>query len=430
MVKRILLLGAALIAVAGQTSLIAQALHVGAALSNYNGVNISCAHLSDGSITLSVTGGTAPYTYLWNTGATTQNLSGLTSGTYSVVVKDAVNTTVNKSYLLKEPAPIDISATPYEYPTGFNVSCFSCYNGSIAVTVGGGRLPYTYSWNDGATTEDRSSLGMGNYQLTVTDVNGCTGTGSSVYIDEPERADWTMFGNTGSNPPTQFIGTNDNKALVFKTNGEERLRLLADGTVKIPSVATTAGYSLLVSDSLGNVLKLDVGIASKPCPSQFPWLLCGNPGTVPGTQFLGTTDYKDLVFKTNAITRVRISADGKVGIGVPPADLPASSEYNLFVEGGISTRDVLVKLGTWPDFVFDKSYHLMPLEQLKAYLSAYHHLPGIPSAAEVKTRGGVEVGDLQTRMLKVAEEQALYILELKNEVDALKARLAVLESKQ
>jgi len=316
MTKRILLLSTLLVAIAEQASLFAQALHVGATLSNYHGVQVSCAHLGDGSITLSVTGGTAPYVYLWNTGATTQNLTGLASGTYSVVVKDSATPQHNAggSWILHEPGPIDPSATPYEYPNGFNVSCFTCYNGSIAVTVGGGTTPYTYSWTDGATTEDRTSLGMGNYQLTVTDVNGCTGTSSSVYLDEPERADWTMTGNTGSNPPTQFIGTSDNKDVVFKAYGTERLRLLSSGGVKL----TGMGDGFLRSSG-GLVTALPLSETLMP-NEVFPfWRTDGNylTTTVSNDAYLGTRDNNGLSIRTNDTERMLITADGKVGIGTP-----------------------------------------------------------------------------------------------------------------
>ena len=69
---------------------------------------------------------------------------------------------------------LSAGTTAYEYPNGYNVSCNACFNGSINATVGGGVTPYTYAWTDGATTEDRSNIGTGNYQITVTDVNGCT----------------------------------------------------------------------------------------------------------------------------------------------------------------------------------------------------------------------------------------------------------------
>ncbi|MEB2342651.1 MAG: hypothetical protein OZ932_11690, partial [Flavobacteriia bacterium] len=94
----------------------------------------------------------------------------------------------------------------------------------------------------------------------------------------------------------------------------------------------------------------------------------------------------------------------------------------LFVEDGIATRDVLVKLGAWPDYVFSEDYRLMPLGELRAFLRKNKHLPGIPSAAELEAKQGVELGDMQRKLVQVVEEQALYILELEARIKALEER--------
>ncbi len=142
---------------------------------------------------------------------------------------------------------------------------------------------------------------------------------------------------------------------------------------------------------------------------------------------LGTLTNHPLRVVVNGQQQMFISTDGKVGIGTEPIG-GAVDEYRLYVEDGIATRDVLVKLGDWPDFVFDQGYHLMPLEELRSFLDTNRHLPGIPSAKDVDAKGGVEVGGLQRRMLQTLEEQALYILQLKEELEVAKTRLSRLES--
>ena len=122
-----------------------------------------------------------------------------------------------------------------------------------------------------------------------------------------------------------------------------------------------------------------------------------------------------------------IGKNGKVGIGTTP-DAAAVGDYRLFVENGIVCRDVLVKLGAWPDYVFQPSYALMPLAEMRVFLRRNKHLPGIPSAAELEAKQGVEVGDLQARMLKVVEEQALYILQMEEKLHGVEQRLRVLEA--
>jgi hypothetical protein len=139
---------------------------------------------------------------------------------------------------------------------------------------------------------------------------------------------------------------------------------------------------------------------------------------------LGTLTNLPLKVVTNGELRMYVSQNGPVGIGTIP---PASSTYKLFVEGGIVTRDVLVKLGDWPDYVFKEGYHLMPLDELKSFLTKENHLPGIPSAAELAERGGVEVGELQRRMLEIIEQQALYIIQLEENMRLLDLRIQQLE---
>jgi len=122
-----------------------------------------------------------------------------------------------------------------------------------------------------------------------------------------------------------------------------------------------------------------------------------------------------------------VDENGKVAIGtLPPSGVVEG--YRLFVEDGIATRDVLVKLGDWPDYVFEEGYHLLSLVELKDYLNANGHLPGIPSAADVDEKGGVELGDLQRRMLETVEQQALYILQLEDRMRAMEVQVATLKA--
>jgi hypothetical protein len=133
--------------------------------------------------------------------------------------------------------------------------------------VSGGVSSYSYLWNGGVTTQNRSSInGNTAYTVTVTDGNGCTKQGA-ILISEPARSDWTMTGNTGSNPATNYIGTADNVDLVFKTNGTERIKLNSNGSIKVnsfgnPNDTTSRKYQVL-SDATGNLIVT-------PFPSNLP----------------------------------------------------------------------------------------------------------------------------------------------------------------
>lgn len=109
------------------------------------------------------------------------------------------------------------------------------------------------------------------------------------------------------------------------------------------------------------------------------------------------------------------------GIGINPP--PSSSPYKLWVDGGIMARKVKVTIGTFADYVFDTDYSLMPLYDLKTFIALNKHLPDMPTAQEIEDNNGVEIGEMQTILLKKVEEQTLYILDLQKQIDELKAQM-------
>jgi hypothetical protein len=143
--------------------------------------NNACNGGANGSIDLTVTGGVTPYTYTWNNSATTEDLTGLVAGTYNVIVSDANNTTRTASTTITEPTAIAIS----DLIT--NVSANGLSDGAIDITVSGGTSPYTYLWNNAATTEDLSALTAGTYSVTATDANSCV-SNASYTVTQPAGA--------------------------------------------------------------------------------------------------------------------------------------------------------------------------------------------------------------------------------------------------
>lgn len=147
--------------------------------------DVTCFGENNGVINLAVTGGTPDYSFLWNDGSTDQNRTGLALGTYSVTVTDANDCTATLTDLtISQPeAALSLSATQV------NVLCFGQSTGSIDLTVTGGTATYTYAWTKtgggySASTEDIGTLAVGTYNVTVTDVQGCTAT-LVVTITEP-----------------------------------------------------------------------------------------------------------------------------------------------------------------------------------------------------------------------------------------------------
>ncbi|MCF8415721.1 MAG: gliding motility-associated C-terminal domain-containing protein [Crocinitomicaceae bacterium] len=154
------------------------------ALTYPSGNNISCFGFSDGSVNLSVTGGSAGYTYLWSTGAITQDISDLSAGTYTVITTDLNGCTINSSITLNEPTALTQTISAFTYPSGTNISCFGFNDGSIDLSVNNGSPGYTYNWSNGATTQDLSNLLAGTYSVVITDLNGCV-LPSTITLVEP-----------------------------------------------------------------------------------------------------------------------------------------------------------------------------------------------------------------------------------------------------
>jgi hypothetical protein len=104
------------------------------------------------------------------------------------------------------------------------------------------------------------------------------------------------------------------------------------------------------------------------------------------------------------------SGSGNVGIGTPK-----ETGYKLSVVGKIICEELKVQLaGNWPDYVFDKKYELMPLDELAKNIEQEKHLPGLPSAADVQ-QDGISVGEMQSKLLEKVEQLTLYVIQLQKQ---------------
>ncbi|KUJ63483.1 hypothetical protein AR687_01990 [Flavobacteriaceae bacterium CRH] len=147
---------------------------------NATQTNVSCNGGGNGSATVTPTGGAGSYTYLWSNAATTASITGLSSGTYSVTIKDANLCQITQNFTITQP-PV-LTATQ---GTINNVSCNGGSNGTATVIVTGGTAGYTYSWAPtGGTSATASGLAQGTYTVTVTDANACQTT-QSFTITQP-----------------------------------------------------------------------------------------------------------------------------------------------------------------------------------------------------------------------------------------------------
>jgi hypothetical protein len=150
--------------------------------------------------------------------------------------------------------------------------------------------------------------------------------------------------------------------------------------------------SIFFSDDVSDALKLQAGA------------LAGEGDATPRMEFPLTS--KNLYLALSG---------GNVGIGTR-----ATNNYRLAVDGKIGAREVNVNVSTWSDYVFADDYKLPSLETIERYITQYRHLPDVPSAAEVE-QNGVDLGSMDALLLRKIEELTLYVIELKKELDGLKA---------
>ena len=130
--------------------------------------NVSCKDAGDGTIDATVTGGTSPYQYKWTNGATSQDLSDLAPGSYTLTVTDANGCTATTNNSITEPSALLLTALMTE------TKCATSGTGALDLTVSGGASPYSYAWSNNATTQDLTGLTAGSYSVTVTDANTCS----------------------------------------------------------------------------------------------------------------------------------------------------------------------------------------------------------------------------------------------------------------
>ncbi|MBT3210363.1 MAG: hypothetical protein HN704_11960 [Bacteroidetes bacterium] len=160
-------------------------------LSNYSGYSVSCPGSNDGTIDITVSGGSSPYSFLWSNGETTEDISNLNAGEYNLTITDAnactfFSDTVQAGFItLSQPDSMNITFNFSDY-NGYHTSCFGNNDGAIVLSVNGGNTPYSFLWNDGETSQNRSNLTAGNYFVSVTDNNSCIVV-ENILLNSPDQ---------------------------------------------------------------------------------------------------------------------------------------------------------------------------------------------------------------------------------------------------
>lgn len=210
-------------------------------------VNSTCQGASNGSIDLTITGGTGPYSQSWTSGlglfsSNAEDLQDLFAGVYTVTITDANGCVLQRSFNVDGSDPFTIDGEVTTYAGGFNVSCGGASDGGIDVVVTGGAQPYTYTWFTplgvvGNTTL-LSGLPVGTYELIVTDQNGCSGL-ATFELTGPQPVNIGLM-------PTQYAG-----------GSNVSCPEASDGSIDATVIGGMAPYTFLWSAPDGSTLEVE-----------------------------------------------------------------------------------------------------------------------------------------------------------------------------
>jgi gliding motility-associated-like protein len=309
-----------------------------AALSGSTAVtNVLCFGAKTGAVNLTVSGGTSPYTFLWSNGATTEDLSNVVAGNYTVTITDSKGCTANAVGNVTQPAAALTGTTVVT-----NVLCSGGSTGAVNLTVSGGTPPYTFLWSNGATTEDISGLKAGSYTVTVTDANGCKVNPVST-VTEPSLL---TLGETHTNASCPDV--RDGSITLTVSGGTKPYFVLwSDGTTSLTRSATDSTYSVVVTDvnlcaaSLTVEVSFDNGSACLQIPQVITpngdgkndtWIM-KNIDLYPDAEVLVFSRWGKLIYRTKNIAAN--PWDGMYQGKLVPTD---SYHYILYLNDGSEPR--------------------------------------------------------------------------------------------
>lgn len=201
-----------------------------------------CNGDANGNVSVAASGGTgSSYDYLWSNGDTTMMISGVTAGTYTVMVTDSNGCMHNDTTTLAEPAAMAVNTT------SMNPGCGGDSTGMISTNVTGGTPSYLYAWSTGAFTDSIANLPAGAYAVTVTDTNGCQ-AGDTIYLTDPPALTLALAGSDVS-----CNGSTDGSISATGGGGNPGYTYLwSNGATGATASGLAPGtYSVVMTDSAG-----------------------------------------------------------------------------------------------------------------------------------------------------------------------------------
>ena len=236
--------------------------------------NVSCNGGSDGTASITVTGGTPAYSYSWSDGTTTtdEDITGLSAGTVTVTVTDGSSCITSETVVITEPDPIVLTTSSTD------PSCAGAADGDVTVSATDGTPGYTYLWDDGAgqTTATATGLTAGTYNVTVTDAAGCTETTSATITDP------IVMTLAGTSTPVSCVGATDGTIDLTVTDGNPTYTYAwtpSGASVEDPSGLAAGDHDVTVTDANGCIAATTITVGT---PTPITTTTSGNDATCNG----------------------------------------------------------------------------------------------------------------------------------------------------
>ncbi|WP_442266686.1 T9SS type A sorting domain-containing protein [Tenacibaculum sp. ZS6-P6] len=263
---------------------------------------VSCGIGNDWTITSTVTGGTAPYRYIWNNGETTADLNNIVSGLYEVTVVDANGCSIKDDVSLVSPPEFNFTNESIENVSGFGLS-----NGSIRVELTGGTPGYVYQWFDGngvsigGNTTVLENIPSGKYQLIVEDTKGCRLV-RDYEVTQPDLLEVSLTQLSiisckgSSNGSVEANVRGGIKDYTYRWYEESSSTVI--GTANILSDLSPGNYYVEIEDANGNTVRSSTIKFTEPeileltLASSYVSCGIGNDWTITSTVKGGTAPYR------------------------------------------------------------------------------------------------------------------------------------------
>lgn len=310
--------------------------------------NVPCNGGTNGSATVTASGGISPYTYLASNGSTLSVQPGLMAGTYTYTITDNIGCTKSQALTITQPAAL-VTSTAVT-----NVSCNGGSTGSATLTVSGGTTPYSYMASNGYTTATLPSLVAGTYNYTVTDANSCIKT-QALTITQPTALSLTASANnaticSGSSSTLTANGTGGTGTITYTWVGGPT------NSIYVVSPTSPTNYTVNIADANNCTKSETVGVVANVCSA------------AAALNFDGTNDHVDCgIGLTNALKgldKMTVEAwlyptqntAGKSVVGNHQSNTQfniqqtTNNQYSFFIgfgSYGVNTPTNSVVLNTW-----------------------------------------------------------------------------------